>query len=409
MKKVRFARRLSSLCVVAALVGCSGATGGGSGNGGTGGGTEYLSIPRGTLAAGCDHTVVLKSDGSVWAWGYNGYGQLGETVGVFSEKHPIQIASVAGATAIASGHNHIAAVKSDGTVLDWGWNSFGQLGDGTTTDSPAAVQVAGLSGVTAIKCGYEHTAVLKSNGTVWAWGRYDYIVGHEATTNNRHSPVQISGLTGVTKIASGYGQLFAIESDGSVWAWGENLCGELGDGTTTAQSVPVQVLGINGVGHLTGVSDIAGCGWHTLALKTDGTVLSWGSNFSGELGIGSTSQSCVSYPVQVPGLAGVVGLATSASASHSLVLKSDGTVWAWGCNTDGQLGIGTTTDSASPVQVKGPGGTGFLDGVAAIAAGDGHSLAVKSDGSVWAWGDNGIYQLGDGTFTSSSTPVHVLQ
>jgi alpha-tubulin suppressor-like RCC1 family protein len=352
---------------------------------------------------------VLKSDGSVWAWGYNGYGQLGEAVSVFSEMHPLQVGSVASATAIASGHNHIAALKSDGTVLVWGWNSFGQLGDGTITDSPVAVQVPGLSVVTLIACGYEHTAALKSNGTVWAWGRYDYIVGHEATTNNRHSPVQISGLAGVTKIASGYGQLFAIKSDGSVWAWGSNLTGELGDGTTTDRSVPVQVLGVSGVGHLAGVSDIAGCGSHTLALKTDGTVLSWGFNYYGELGIGSTSPSFVAYPNQVPGLAGVVALATSGSASHSLVLKSDGTVWAWGHNANGQLGIGTTTDSASPVQVKGPGGTGFLDGVVAIAAGDGHSLAVKSDGSVWAWGNNDIYQLGDGTYTDSSTPVQVLK
>ena len=227
--------------------------------------------------------------------------------------------------------------------------------------------------------------------------------------SNRHLPVQISGLTSVTKIASDHGQLFAQKSDGTVWAWGSNLFGELGDDTTTDRATPVQVHGINGIGFLSGVSEVIGCGYHSIALKDDGTVLSWGLNLNGELGVGSTSPSFVSHPVQVAGLSGITALATNGSAAHSLALKSDGTVWAWGSNSDGQLGDGTTADRASAVQVKGPDGIGFLQDVVAIAAGYHFSLALKSDGSLWGWGDNDVYELGDGTWIDRLTPVRVLQ
>jgi alpha-tubulin suppressor-like RCC1 family protein len=187
------------------------------------------------------------------------------------------------------------------------------------------------------------------------------------------------------------------------------MTGQLGDGTTTYRSSLVQVLGVNGTGYLSDVTDITGGGLHTLALKNDGTVLAWGYNYSGQLGIGSTTESYIPFPVEVAGLTGIVSVVAGASGDHSLALKSDGTVWAWGSNSDGQLGDGTTTNRPAPVQVAGQGteGTGFLTGIVSISAGYRHSLAIKSDGTVWAWGDNDIYQLADGTYTDRYTPVQV--
>jgi alpha-tubulin suppressor-like RCC1 family protein len=397
---------ISMLFVMFFLYSCS--SGSSSGGSSDDDGIEYFFLPGGSMAAGCEHSVALKSDGTVWAWGGNEYGQLGEGDTSFESPKPIQIAGISNVTSLASGHYHIAALKSDGTVLTWGYNSFGQLGNGTTTDSTAPVQVPNLTGVSMIACGYEHTAALKNDGTVWAWGRYDYDVSHKETTNDRHSPVQVSYIiTDVQKIFSGYGHLFALCSDNTVWAWGDNMVGQLGDGTTTYQTDPVQVLGVDSIGYLSDVKEISGGFLHTLALKNDGTVLAWGYNEVGQLGIGSLTENYIRWPVEVPGLSGIVSVAAGASGEHSLALKSDGTVWAWGYNKDGQLGDGSNTDRSSPVQVKGPGGTGFLTEVVSISAGHRHSLAIKSDGTVWAWGDNDIYQLGNGTYMDSNTPIQV--
>ncbi len=196
-------------------------------------------------------------------------------------------------------------------------------------------------------------------------------------------------LTGVTAIAGGHYHSLALKTDGTVWAWGYNGHGQLGDGTTTNRSTPVQVL--------TGVTAIAGGDHHSLAVKTDGTVWAWGFNQYGELGDAPVSNRS---PVQVKGLTGVTALA--AGDHHSLALKTDGTIWALGRNDNyGQLGDGTKTNNSTPVQVK------DLAGVTAIAADDDHSLAVKTDGTAWAWGDNEYGQLGDGTTTNRSVPVQV--
>ena len=181
---------------------------------------------------------------------------------------------------------------------------------------------------------------------------------------------------------------------GTVLAWGDNVDGQLGNGTFTTSNTPVEVSG------LTGVTAIAAGGafnHHSLALKSDGTVWAWGYNGGGELGNGTYTDN--NTPVEVNGLSGVTAIA--GGGFHGLALKSDGTVWAWGYNVSGQLGNGTNTTSNTPVQVSG------LSGVAAIAGGDIHSLALKSDGTVWAWGYNLDGELGNGTYTDSNTPVEV--
>ena len=213
----------------------------------------------------------------------------------------------------------------------------------------------------------------------------------DGTTTDRYLPVQVIGLSGVTEIAAGGHHSLALKSDGTVWAWGNNLSGQLGIGSTTDSPVPVQIS------EFSGVTAIIGGGFHSLALKSDGSVWAWGYNNYGELGDGTSTNRYT--PVQVPGLTGIQSIA--AGGHHSLAVKNDGTVWAWGNNGNGRLGDGTTIDRNSPVQVNG------LTNVISIAAGGCHSLALKSDGTVWSWGYNNYGQLGDGTNTDRSSPVEV--
>jgi len=325
----------------------------------------------------------------------------------------VQTSGLSGVTALAGGLYHSLALKSDGTVWAWGYNGYGELGNATFTSNNTPVQVLGpggvgfLTGVTAIAVGGLHSLALKSDGTVWAWGlNFQGQLGNGTVTNS-NTPVQVLGpggvgnLTGVTALAVGGGQnqhSLALKSDGTVWAWGYNGQGQLGNATNTTSNTPVQVLGPGGVGNLTGVTALAGGAYHSLALKSDGTVWAWGLNGLGQLGNGTFTDS--NTPVQVLGLSGVTAIA--GGVFHSLALKSDGTIWAWGYNFYGQLGNGTNTDSNTPVQVLG------LSGATAIAGGNYHSLALKSDGTVRAWGSNGAGALGDGANTNSNTPVQVL-
>ena len=340
------------------------------------------------MIAAEDHTVVLKSDGTVWTFGWNIYGQLGD--GTTTDKStPVQVKDLTGVTAIAA-KDHTVALKSNGTVWTFGSNDYGQLGDGTMTDKSTPVQVKDLTGVTAIAAGSEHTAVLKNDGTVWTFGSNFRGKLGDGTTTDKSTPVQVKDLTGVTAIAAGYHHTVALKSDGTVWTFGYNWYGQLGDGTWEDKSTPVQVK------DLTGVTAIAGGLNHAAVLKSDGTVWTFGSNGDGQLGDGTTTDK--STPVQV--MTGVTAIA--AGGGHTVALKSDGTVWTFGSNFRGQLGDGTTTGKSTPIQVK------ELTGVTGIAAGRSYTVVLKSDGTVWTFGYNEVGQLGDGTTTSKCTPVQVL-
>jgi len=296
-------------------------------------------FPVWTFSTGGYHSCALKSDGTVWCWGWNNRGQLGD--GTTTDRYtPVQVVNLTNVVSIAAGAYHTCALKSDGTVWCWGYNEDGELGDGTTTNRHTPVQVSGLTSVVSIAAGDYHSCALKSDGTVWCWG-YNYCgeLG-DGTTTKRLTPVQVSGLTSVVSIAAGGYHTCALKSDGTVWCWGNNEDGELGDGTTTDRHTPVQVSG------LTSVVSITAGGYHTCALKSDGTVWCWGYNEDGELGDGTTTNRHT--PVQVVNLTNVVSIA--AGGLHSCALKSDGTVWCWGYNYDAELGDGTTTNRLTPVQ-----------------------------------------------------------
>jgi alpha-tubulin suppressor-like RCC1 family protein len=316
---------------------------------------------------------------------------------------PVAAFTVVRGPSITAGFSHSLALRSDGTVWAFGSNLYGQLGTsaeiGTFHGNPTPTLVPGLSGVTAVAAGGGHSLALRSDGTVWAFGR-----DPSSPTNPAPAlaPALVPGLTGVTAVAAGGAHSLALRSDGTVWAFGSNFYGELGTSTNSGTNpTPAQVPG------LTGVTAVAAGSTHSLALRSDGTVWAFGSNLYGELGTSTNSGTGnpTPTPTLVPGLTGVTVVA--AGGLHSLALRSDGTVWAFGNNIYSQLGTstnsGTFNPNPTPVQVPGP------TGVAAVSAGGVHSLALRSDGTVWAFGNNVYGQSGSTTNnrTYAANPVAV--
>ncbi len=281
-----------------------------------------------------------------------------------------------------------------GTPVAWGNNQVGQLGNGTFTTSNTPTHVSTLTHVSAISGGAGHSVAVKADSTAWAWGSNFRGQLGNGTTTTSNVPVAVSGLSQVRAVSAGGAHSLAVKTDGTVWSWGDNTTGQLGLGTTGGtQLVPVHLTTLTGI---TAVS--AGAG-HSVALKNDGSVWAWGDNRVGELGNGTVG-GVNPTPAHVPGLTGVTAIATF--GAHTLALKTDGTVWAWGDNQSGQLGVGTIGgNSPTPVQVSG------LTGIIAITAGAAHSVALGTDGLIRACGNNSSGQLGDGTFTTRSTPTLV--
>jgi alpha-tubulin suppressor-like RCC1 family protein len=365
--------------------------------------------------------------GDGYSWGYNPYGQLGDGTNT-NRDVPVQVLgpggsdNLAGVVAVGGGFYFTVALKSDGTVWTWGRNEYGQLGDGTNTTRTVPVQVLGpggvgyLTGIVAISGGYEHTIARKSDGTVWSWGANSAGQLGDGTGTNRNVPVQVLGpgsvgyLTRVVAVSGCGSHTVALKTDGTVWTWGWGPYGQLGTANNSNQYVPVQVLGPGGDGYLTDVVAVGGGYNNTFGLKTDGTVWAWGGNDFGQLGDGSNTNRNVPVQVQGPGGVGFLSDVTAVSQGmyHTVALKSDGTLWAWGYNGVGQNGDGTFMERDAPVQVLGPGGVGYLTDIVGISGGNGSTTALKSDGTVWAWGYGGNGQLGQGSMTNANDPVQVL-
>lgn len=318
---------------------------------------------------------------------------------------------------VSSTMTHTLALTSEGTVYAWGTNAYGCLGDGTNTNRSLPVQVKGvngtgyLTGVTDISAGAWFSTAVTPSGVV-AWGYNGD--GQLGTGNNSNSSypsyvkdVNGSGiLTGVSKVSAGGAFALAIKDSGVV-SWGLNHLGQLGNNSSTASNIPVQVAGIGGTGTLSGVTEIAAGKTHSLAITSNG-VVAWGFNVRGQLGNNTTTNNSV--PVQVLGVGGTGNLSgiTSIAAGENFSLASNSqAVYGWGENGSGQLGDTTTTSRATPVQVVGVGGSGTLTGVTALGTGLLQSLAITPDGVV-AWGLNPYGELGNNSNVTSTSPVEVL-
>ncbi|MCM3700233.1 S-layer homology domain-containing protein [Paenibacillus macerans] len=293
--------------------------------------------------SGVRGSIAVKADGTVWTWGSNSNGQLG--VGSLDNSTvPGRVPGLSDVIAVSGALSyHSMALKRDGTVWAWGKNDNGELGDGTTTQSTTPVQVAGLTGVKAIAAGGYFSLALKNDGTVWAWGYNGNGELGDGTNTQRTTPVQVAGLSGVKAIAAGGSHALALKADGTAWAWGQNTYGTLGDGTRTNRNTPVKIAGLEHV------AAISGGGYHSMALDGNGAVWSWGNNGQGQLGLG-TGISSSYVPRKVEGIEDVRLIA--ASGFSSLVMKKDGTVWGWGLNSSGELANGTSQSQLSPVKSK---------------------------------------------------------
>lgn len=302
------------------------------------------------LSAGLAHTVYVDEDGVLWAWGSNQAGQLGaetQETGTGSQGETIPLSTVPlrvmeDVVSASAGADFTLALKADGTLWAWGGNDYGQLGNGTTEPALQPVQI--LDQVAAVSAGDYYAAALRTDGTLWTWGDNLYGQLGDGTLHSRTTPTLV--LTQVTAVSAGVGATAALRSDGTLWTWGDNLFGQLGDGTLDSRPLPRQILD--------NVTAVSMGGYHALALRTGGTLWTWGSSIDGQLGLGDLGEDTAPQPcpTQVPIEEGPIAQ-ISAGTSHSAVILSDGRLLAWGRNHSNQLGQPGAEALAGPSPVSG--------------------------------------------------------
>lgn len=363
--------------------------------------------------------LALTEDGNVWAWGriygdisdpsYSAsdvsYHSISNRSYYRDQMVPVQV-PISNVISISTNGPQNFALKKDGTVWAWGYNEYGGLGDGTNVSKSVPVQVINLDTIIAISGSVDHTIALKSDGTVWAWGYNAAGELGDGTFENRNTPVQVKGLDHIKSISGGS---FAIKDDGTVWTWGMTLISDKDGYIDNNGSVSrCQALSKPTPFQIPSISNVVGIdadNMHAIFIKDDGTVWCWGYDAYGQLGNGGISWNNWMYkavPVQAKGLSDIKQVV--ACPSSSIALKKDGTVWIWGSNGGGQLGTGDTGGvEPVPIKVKG------LDGVIAISCKSAHSVFLKDDGSIWMSGADCISTAGyEDMGESFDTPTKVL-
>lgn len=358
--------------------------------------TDSIS-PVVALVAGNSHTCALLASGRVKCWGNNENGQLGNGSMVSSDV-PVDVAGLADAKAITAGWRHTCALTAGGGVKCWGYNRNGELGNGSTVDSSSPADVKNLaSDVAAIDAGDDHTCAVTTAGGVMCWGYNEYGQLGDGTKSSRSVPVASGGFSGgVVSVAAGWGHTCALTAGGGAKCWGNNEYGQLG----YAQTVDVRLTPVDVIGLTYGVLKISSDGGQSCALTAGGGVSCWGNNKYGQLGDGSAAER--SSPVQVIGLTQGVRDVES-GWNHTCAVLGGGEVDCWGWNYYGQLGDGTKATQTKPARVL-----WLTDSARDVAAGSAHSCAVTELGAVKCWGRNNYGQLGDGTESASAIPLTVV-
>jgi RHS repeat-associated protein len=362
----------------------------------------------GVLAAGFDHTLAVRADGTLWAFGKNHRGQLGigtgsgnagpaHTPGPNHVATPQRVTTPGPVASVAAGGSHSLALTRAGDVLAFGDNTAGESGPTRASTVRTPTRIGGLT-ATAVAAGNRHSLALRADGTVVAWGaNNEGQLGVGTAGKARNTPVQVAGLTGVRAVAAGGagdagGHSLAVRADGTVWAWGDGRSGQLGTGQTGRRSSPTKVQG------LSNVKAVAAGGQTSYALTSDGTVWAWGDNAQGQLGTGTGAKSSTK-PVRL-GFTGITSVA--AGTSHALAIGARGQVWAWGDNRVGQLGDNGACGRTcrAPVRIN-------LTDATVVAAGGAHSVAALTDGTGRAWGSGDDGELGTGTTANARTPQRI--
>jgi alpha-tubulin suppressor-like RCC1 family protein len=331
---------------------------------------------------------------NLYAWGDGTSGVLGlGNTNYWSS--PKQVGALTNWVALASNYKKSSyAITTSGTLLSWGGNPEGQLGLGNTTNYSSPKQVGALTNWLKISSGSYSACVaaIKTDGTIWTWGKGNSGALGLGDNASRSSPTQVGALTNWLNVTTGYSYMLATKTDGTLWAWGSNALGNLGLGNTTTYNSPKQV------GALTNWLKVSASNYFSMAIKTDGTLWSWGSGSNGKLGLGNSTNYY--SPKAVGSLTNWSNVV--AGGTFTLASKTDGTLWAWGVNTYGQLGLGNTTTYNSPKQI------GSLTNWSTVSAGGfSFALSAKTDGTLWSWGINSFGQLGLGNTTTYSSPIQV--
>jgi alpha-tubulin suppressor-like RCC1 family protein len=332
--------------------------------------------------------------GNLWTWGYNPYGGLGTND---NTDRLTPVTTFAGGTnwKQVSGALSATAIKTDGTLWTWGRNVSGQLGTNDTTGRLTPVTTfAGGTNWKQVSSGGYPMAAIKTDGTLWVWGsNIDARLGTNDTTDRATPVTTFAGGTNWKQVSAGYDHCAAIKTDGTLWSWGRGNDSQLGDNTITTKSTPVTTFAGG-----TNWKQVSAGGSHTAAIKTDGTLWTWGYNNEGQLGINDTTNR--NTPVTT--FAGGTNWKRVNAGYHpsTTAIKTDGTLWAWGRNNIGQLGTNDTTQRNTPVTTF-AGGTNWKQS----SNGRGQTAAIKTDGTLWVWGSNAYGGLGVNDTTGRLTPV----
>jgi len=345
----------------------------------------------------------------LWVWGATSNGGLGNFIGSITGARCTPVTTLAGGAnwkQVSSGYRIMAAIKNDGTLWTWGRNSNGQLGDNTTTtrSTPVTTFIGGTNWK-QVSCGNNHIAAIKTDGTLWSWGfNTDGETGDNTNTDRRTPVTTFVGGTNWKQVACGKLSTAAIKTDGSLWTWGANSYGQLGISILIGRSTPVTTFAGG-----TNWKQVSNSGNHMAAIKTDGSLWTWGNNQQGQLGINVApiiSARCTPVTTFAGGNNWKQVSCGSASiiSAFSAAIKTDGTLWTWGSSTNGLLGINIITDKSTPVTTF-AGGTNWKQ----VSCGGYHVSAIKTDGSVWTWGAGSSGELGNNVTASGSnarlTPI----
>ena len=378
------------------------------------------------VSAGGSFSIGVASDGNAYAWGNNKYGQLAQKpADVSMQKTPVRMPLPDGAdssftyTQVAAGDSHVLAIGSNGIVYSWGRNDHGQLGDGTTTDRYNPQPLKDTSGqpfkAVQVSAGVADSAAIDSENRVYTWGSESTGKGQTpAYSTTRKNPTPAADPDNprqtlhAVQVSLNWSFVMALDADGNVYTWGYNTNGQLGNGTSDSTSYASNPARLPNQSFQ--ASQISAGSWHALAIDTDGNTWAWGYNGYGQLGDGSTSDKYKPQTVQNPTNTSqsLKAAQISVGVNHSLVVDRDGSLWAWGWNSNGQLGIGNTVNQTKPATIKDPANKAQTFKAVRSSAGQLHSLAIRQDGNLWAWGDNQYGQLGNNqTAAKSTTPMPV--
>jgi alpha-tubulin suppressor-like RCC1 family protein len=328
-------------------------------------------------------------------WGANNAGQLG-TNSTVSTSSPVQVNAIATWGYLTKGSSSVGmATKNDGTMWSWGNNTDGKLGQNDRVNRSSPTQVGALTNWSKVAVGVNASYAIKTDGTLWAWGKNEWGQLGQNDRVYRSSPVQVGADTIWASVEAGSANVFAIKTNGTLWSWGYGGSGALGQGGTIDRSSPVQV------GALTNWSKLGILNNTTFSIKTNGTLWSWGGNSVGQLAQNLGYSTSLFSPVQVGALTTWSTIGVAPNGYGQLSIKTDGTLWAWGQNSNGQLGTNNTIYRSSPVQV------GLLTTWSILALGTSSCGAIKTDGSMWAWGSNSGGELGQNNTINRSSPVQV--